>query len=139
MSFVKIWIHLVWSTKNREPTLTGNIRKKVFDHILKNARTKDIFVDFIGGYVDHVHCLLFLGKGQEIETVVQLIKGESSHWINKNKLTTRKFIWQDDYFAVSVSENIVDTVRSYIANQEEHHKISSFDEEFALLLKRARF
>lgn len=139
MSFVKIWIHFVWSTKNREPILTGNIRKKVFDHILENAGTKDIFIDFIGGYVDHVHCLLSLGKGQEIEKVVQLLKDESSHWINKNKLTTRKFVWQDDYFAVSVSEDIVETVRRYIANQEEHHKINSFDEEFALFLKRAKF
>jgi REP element-mobilizing transposase RayT len=139
MSFVKVWIHVVWSTKNREPSLSEDIRKKVFDHILENAREKGIFVDFIGGYVDHVHCLISLGAGQEIEKIVQLIKGESSHWINKHKLSRRKFGWQEEYFAVSVSESILPKVREYIANQEEHHKTNSFDDEFKNFVKRARF
>jgi REP element-mobilizing transposase RayT len=139
MSFVKIWIHLVWSTKNREANLIEGIRQKVFDHIRENGKEKEIFIDFIGGHIDHIHCLISLGKGQEIETVVQLIKGESSHWINKNNLTKRKFVWQDDYFGVSVSPDVVDKVRKYIANQEEHHKTKSFDDEFNDFLKRARF
>jgi putative transposase len=139
MSTVKVWIHFVWSTKNREPALTENIRSKVFDHIRENAREQGIFVDFIGGYVDHVHCLVSLGVGQEIEKIVQLIKGESSHWINKNKLVRGKFSWQDDYFGVSVSPDVLDKVRKYIANQEERHKTTSFDEEFRGFLKRARF
>jgi putative transposase len=101
MSFVKVWVHLVWSTKNREPVLTQDIRGKIFDHILENARTKDIFIDFIGGHIDHIHCLISLGKGQEIEKIVQLIKGESAHWVNKSKLSRRKFGWQEEYFAVS--------------------------------------
>jgi len=139
MPFVKVWIHFVWSTKDREPMLTENIRPVVFQHIRDNAKEKGIYLDFIGGFVDHVHCLISLGTGQEIEEVVQLIKGESSHWINKNKLCKGRFSWQDEYFGVSVSENVIDNVRKYIANQEEHHRTKSFDEEYELFLERAGF
>ncbi len=110
MPFVKIWIHFVWSTKNREPLLTDEIRQKVFEHIRENARAKNIHLDFINGYIDHVHCLISLGTDQTIEKIMQLVKGESSFWINKNNLCKTKFEWQDEYFAVSVSETIVESV-----------------------------
>jgi len=139
MPFVKVWIHFVWSTKNREPYLTAEIRQKVFGHIRENARSKDIRLDFINGYVDHVHCLISLGTDQTIEKIMQLIKGESSFWINKNNLCKTKFQWQDEYFAVSVSESILESVRKYIADQEEHHRTKSFDDEFEGFMKRAGF
>ncbi len=78
MPFVKIWIHFVWSTKNREPLLTDEIRQKVFEQIRENARAKNIHLDFINGYIDHVHCLISLGTDQTIMKLMQLIKGESS-------------------------------------------------------------
>jgi len=137
--FVKVWIHFVWSTKNREPFLTDGIRQKVFQHIRENAAEKDIYLDCIGGYVDHVHCLISLGTEQTIEKIMQLIKGESSFWINKNRLVKTRFEWQDEYFAVSVSESLVTGVRKYIANQEEHHRRKSFDDEFEGFMKRAGF
>ena len=62
--------------------------------------------------------------------VVQLIKGESAFWINQNKMTDSKFEWQNDYFAISVSDSVIDKVRNYIARQEEHHKFKSFQEEY---------
>jgi putative transposase len=139
MSYIKVWLHFVWSTKDRKPFLTDDIRQKVFQHIRENAREKGIFIDFINGYVEHVHCLISLGSDQTIEKIMQLIKGESSFWINKNRLCKEKFAWQDDYFVVSVSENVVDNVREYIKNQEAHHKEKSFDEEFETFLKRAGF
>lgn len=122
MPLVKVWIHFVWSTKNREPYLTDHIRQKVFAHIRENARAKGIHLDFINGYIDHVHCLISLGTDQTIEKLMQLIKGESSFWINKNNICRTKFEWQDEYFAVSVSESVLGSVRRYIANQEEHHR-----------------
>ena len=70
---------------------------------------------------------------------MQLIKGESSFWINKNRLCRTKFEWQDEYFAVSVSESTLESVRKYIANQEEHHRKRSFDDEFEDFLSRAGF
>jgi putative transposase len=139
MPFVKVWIHFVWSTKNRETYLTNEIRPKVFDHIRGNAKEKGIYLDSLGGYVDHVHCLISLGTNQTIEKIMQLIKGESSHWMNKNHLSKTGFEWQDEYFAVSVSESVLGSVREYIANQEEHHRTKSFDEEFNSFMKRAGF
>ena len=129
MSFVKIWVHLVFATKNREQLLTKDIRYEVQKHIMENCKEKEIFLQAINGYTDHLHCLLSLGKDQSIAKVSQLIKGESSFWINKNGLTEDKFEWQDDYFAVSVSESQVENVVRYIQNQEAHHAQKSFAAE----------
>jgi putative transposase len=129
MSFVKIWVHLVFSTKNREPYLKKQIRGEVYKHIIQNCKEKEIFLQAINGYSDHIHCLISLGRDQTIAEVTRLIKGESAFWINKNNWMEEKFSWQDDYFAVSVSESQVATVIEYIKNQEEHHLKKSFDDE----------
>ncbi len=139
MPYIKIWIHFVWSTKNRLPLLTNDIRQKVFQHIRENSVEKGIHIDFINGFTDHVHCLVSLGSEQTIKQIMQLIKGESSYWINKNNLCRDKFEWQNDYFAVSVSDSAIDKVRDYIANQEEHHKQKSFADEFENFLRKAGF
>lgn len=137
MSWISIWIHLVFSTKNREPYLhTMEIRKKVFIHIRENAKEKNICVDTVNGYHDHVHCLISLNKDQSISKVAQLIKGESSSWINKNKILNNHFNWQDDYWAVSVSESHLKRVRKYILEQEEHHKKVAFAEEVEDFMKK---
>lgn len=70
---------------------------------------------------------------------MQLIKGESSFWINQQKLTKTKFQWQSEYFAVSVSESILDKVRKYIKNQEEHHKKKSFQDEYEKFIAKYNF
>ncbi len=139
MPWVKVWLHFVWSTKDRYPYLTDEIRTQIFEHIKQNAREKGIHIDFINGYLDHVHCLISLGTNQTLEKLMQLIKGESSFWINKNNLTKTKFGWQDEYFVVSVNEDTLPSVRKYIAKQEEHHENVSFDDEFESFLKRAGF
>ena len=139
MPWVQVWLHFVWSTKDRHPYLNDEIRLKVFHHIRQNASEKGIHIDFINGYLKHVHCLISLGTDQSLERIMQLIKGESSFWINKNKLTKTKFAWQDEYFVVSVNESTLSSVRRYIAKQEEHHKMTSFDDEFENFLKRAGF
>jgi len=82
MSFVKIWVHLVFATKNREPSLKKEFRYDVHKHIIDNCSKKKIFLKAINGYTDHLHCLISLGKDQTISKVSQLIKGESSFWIN---------------------------------------------------------
>ena len=114
MPFVKVWIHFVWSTKNREPLLSKQLKPRVFQHIKENAKQKHIYLDCIGGHVDHVHCLISLGTDQTISKAMQLIKGESSLWINQNKLCHGKFEWQDEYFAVSVSESALDECDSIL-------------------------
>lgn len=129
MSQVRIWVHLVFSTKNREAYLSKEIRKEVHNHIIKNCSEKGIFLKSINGYCEHIHCLVSLSKDQTISQVSQLIKGESSFWINKQKLVPFKFSWQDDYFAVSVSESQVNDVINYIHNQEVHHAKKSYLDE----------
>ena len=129
MAYVRIWVHAVWGTKEREPILDKESRYKLFEHIRENARTKDIYIDFINGYTDHVHVLISLDAEQNIAKVMQLIKGEASHWANKNNIFKHKLNWADEYFAVSVSESMVDIVRNYIKNQEEHHTKKTFAEE----------
>lgn len=145
MPFIKVYIHFVWSTKNREPFLANKeMRQKVWQHIRENAEEKGIFIDFVNGYNDHCHCLVSLGVDQTIQKIIQLIKGESSFWINKNSdlfptLNGNKFGWQDEYFAVSVSESMIETVRNYIRNQEDHHKIKTFQEEYDEFISKYGF
>ena len=140
MPFIKIYIHLVWSTYQRLPLLnTKELRYKVWKHIKENSKEKEIFIDTINGFSDHCHCLISLSSNQNIEKVVQLLKGESSFWINKNNLTEEKFAWQDEYFAVSVSESMIEKVRNYIINQEKHHLTKSFSEEYEEFISKYNF
>jgi len=139
MSFVKIWVHLVFATKNRLPLLASGFRYQLYNHIIVNCKEKEIFLQEINGYSDHIHCLISLGKDQSISKIAQLIKGESSFWINKENLITEKFAWQDDYFAVSVSESQLNAVVKYIKNQEKHHAKKSFDEEVEEFMKAYRW
>jgi len=116
MSYVRVWIHTVWGTKNREPYLTKEIRAAVINHIRENVKKKEIYIDRINGHNDHLHCLFGLNADMAISKALQLIKGESAHWINKEKVVPTKFEWADEYYAVSVSESMLDKVRDYIDN-----------------------
>ena len=139
MPFIRIWIHLVWATKNRQKVLTKEILHDLLHHIRDNAKSKDIRLDFINGHVDHVHALVSFKADQSISKIAQLLKGESSHWFNQQKTSDRTFEWQDDYFAISICESEVDIVRGYIRNQETHHRVKSFAEEYAELLRQHGF
>ncbi len=139
MSFVKIYINSVWGTKSRFPYLTPEILPQVIDHIKQNAKKKNIFIDTIGGHDDHIHCLFCPEVDLSVSKALQLMKGESSFWINKFNITTCKFEWCDEYYAVSVDPSSLDHVRQYIKNQAEHHKKISYAEEVAIFLKEYNF
>ena len=140
MPFIKVYIHFVWSTKNRVPLLNSKeIRQKVWNHIKENAPKKGIFIDYVNGYSDHCHCLVSMNSNQTIQQIMQLIKGESSFWINKHLITEQKFEWQDEYYAVSVSESMIEAVRNYIKNQEEHHLNNTFNQEFDEFISKNGF
>jgi len=134
MSHVNISIHAVWGTKFRYPFLTNDLKHKVIKHIQENAKIKNLYIDSIDGDVDHLHCLFKLNSDMSVSKAMQLIKGESSHWINKEKLTKSTFEWAVDYYAVSVSKSQLDRVRNYIRNQEEHHKRITFEDEYQKFL-----
>jgi len=140
MPFVKVYIHFVWSTKNRMPLLeTKEIRDKVWFHVKENAKKKGVFIDFVNGHSQHCHCLVSLGIDQNISKIMQLIKGESSFWINKAGITKDKFEWQDEYYGVSVSESMIEKVRNYIKNQEIHHRSKSYEDEIDELISKHGF
>jgi REP element-mobilizing transposase RayT len=140
MPFIKAWMHYVWATKNREPVLVEPYREQLFDHIRANAKEKKIFLDRINGYYDHVHCLVSLSSDQTIEKIAQLIKGESSFWFNnKSGFNTSKLQWQDEYFAVSVSQSRLYEVRAYIDGQVIHHQKKTFAEEYQEFITKYSF
>ncbi|MFZ4413487.1 MAG: transposase [Bacteroidales bacterium] len=139
MSFTKIWIHSVWGTKNHEPLLQKEIRHVMFNHIRENAIAKGIKIDFINGYTNHIHVLFLLNADLTVAKTIGLLKGESSFWANKINLTKSKFEWADEYFAVSISESMIDKVRDYIKNQEAHHSKTSFTQEYEHFIKHYNF
>ena len=134
MPYIKAYLHVVWTTKNRTPYLnTIAFRKKVWKHIYDNALKKEIHIDVINGYENHCHCLISQKSNQTIQQTLQLLKGESAFWINKNNLLQgtgySHFEWQDEYYAVGVCNEAIPRVRRYILNQEAHHSKISFDDE----------
>jgi REP element-mobilizing transposase RayT len=139
MAYVRNWLHCVWGTKNRIPFITAQNKKEIIAHIRDNAKAKGIYIDFINGHSEHIHCIISLEADQSLTKVMQLIKGESSFWINKFSMTQGKFGWADEYFAVSISESKLDKVREYIKNQEEHHRKKTWEEEYNEFIRNYKF
>ena len=137
MAFTKIWVHAVWSTKHRQPLLARDIREHICQHILLNAYQKGFRIAEINSYTEHLHCLMCLHPDNSIARQMQLIKGESSYWINKNRFFPSQFAWADEYYAASVSDRSLGIVKNYIRNQEIHHQRLSFTDECNNFLRSA--
>ena len=128
----------MWTTKDRIPYLRDQIRDAVISHIRENAKLKGIYIDHINGYHEHLHAIISLGGKQNTSDIMQKIKGESSYWINKNKLTRLKFEWQDDYYSVSIGISQLDNLREYIRKQVHHHQKVSFQDELDKIIEEYR-
>lgn len=135
MSFVKVMIHAVWRTKSGKDLITMDFRPTLLKHIRLNAKAKGIYIDTINARPDHIHCLFALNADMTLAKAMSLIKGESSHWVNQNKLLPYRFEWGAEYYTVSVSESQLGKVRNYIKNQDIHHSKMSYDEEQQLLFE----
>ena len=134
-SFNKIWIHAIWSTKDRHPFFHSNIEHKIYHFISEQFREQGCLVSIINGMPDHVHCLFLLSPQKSIAEVIKQIKGSSSHYINQNNLIVDKFSWQTGYAAYSVSESVVDKVHNYIHIQKQHHAKKTFQQEYDEFIK----
>ena len=138
MSYVSSYVHCVFSTKERRPLITAQLRQRLCPYLGGIARENKIKALSIGGVADHVHLLLSLPATMTVAKAMQLIKGGSSKWVHKTFPEQRLFGWQTKYGAFSVSVSQLDGVIEYIETQEEHHRTMSFQEEFIALLKKHR-
>jgi putative transposase len=128
--------HIVFSTKDRRPCLTPNLRKRVWAYqsrILQNLECNSIT---IGGVADHVHILCNLTKKFPTVKVLEILKKDSSKFVKELDLNLRDFHWQDGYGLFSVSPSHFEAVKKYVLNQEEHHKTETFQEELLRILNK---
>ena len=134
-SYSSLWVHLIWSTKNREPILTPSLKQQVYNVIRETSNDHEIYLDIINGVEDHVHLLVRLRTDQSVADVVKTIKGNS--WVYFKDDPDRYVTWQDGFAAFSVSPDNVKRVRSYIYNQVKHHSNKSFGDELKGIKKNA--
>lgn len=134
-SFNKIWVHTIWSTKERVPLIQTEIESYLIHFMSEQFREAGCRVRIINGMPDHVHCLFSLNPQKSLAEVVKQVKGSSSHYVNQNNLIPAKFAWQKGYAAFSVSESSVEKVFQYILNQKDHHRTKSFGREYEMFLK----
>ena len=129
-SFNKIWIHAIWSTKERLPLIQSNVEKKIHDHICSQFIEAGCYVRIINGMPDHIHSLFMLNPQKSISEIIKHVKGGSSHWINEHDVIREKFAWQTGYAAYSVSESVLEKVYLYIHDQKQHHHKKTFTQEY---------
>lgn len=129
-SYSKCWLHIIFGTLKREKILNKEARVELSKYFYEYSKEKNIYMKINYVNADHQHLLIDLPTKYSIEEVVQLYKGSSSNWLNKSNLLKTKFSWGRGYGAFSVSESAVGKVCEYIANQEEHHKVKSFADEY---------
>lgn len=134
----ELWVHLIWTTKEREPWLIKDKRWNIIEHIRKIGVFKDYHIDVVNGIEDHLHALVAFNSTQTISRMVNDLKGGSSRWINENNILELDFTfrWQRGYAAFSVSPSALRNVRNYILNQEVHHRKVGFKEEFENIKKK---
>lgn len=129
-------IHLVFGTKNREPTISAEWMANLHAYVGGTVRGLGAMPLEIGGIVDHVHILMGIRATHRLSDLVREIKSESSRWVHE--LTGRRdFAWQEGYGAFAVSPSLCDAVRTYIQKQAEHHRVKTFREEYLDFLTRA--
>lgn len=133
-SFNKVWIHAIWSTKERHPFILPALENKIHGFLWHEIKETGCIVRIINGMEDHIHALFLMNMQKSISDVIKHIKGTSSHLINQQNLTKEKFAWQKGYAAYSVSESQLEKVYFYIKNQKKHHSKLSFEEEYNQLV-----
>ncbi len=136
-SLTKIWIHAIFGTKERTPIIRPSFEARLHTHVKEHLENDlNCQVRIVNGTEDHVHILFLMTPNLSLKDVMQNIKGESSHWVNQQDFSTMKFAWQVGYGAFSVSESAVNDVEVYIRNQKQHHKKTTFMEEYEALMKK---
>ena len=135
-TYTALYYHIVFSTKVRERWLMDDVAERIWAYLGGIARENKMTALQVGGIEDHVHILLGAPPAIAPSKAVQLIKGGSSKWIHDTFPKMGGFAWQDGFGAFTVSKSNIPEVIKYIQNQREHHRTTTFQEEFLMLLKR---
>ena len=136
-SLARVIVHIVFSTKNRVPFLNDKgVRKPLEAYMAGTLRKLSSPAIIIGCVEDHAHVLCVQSKTIALSKLIEEIKTSSSIWVKPKALKLREFHWQNGYGAFSVGQSAVEVVRRYIANQEEHHRTRTFQEELRELFKQ---
>ena len=135
-SLARVLVHLIFSTKSREPFLSDDIRRELHPYMATILKGMDSSAILINSVTDHAHVLFHLSKNHALCDVIETLKKDSSKWIKTKGRAYRNFHWQSGYEAFSVSQSNVVKVVEYIENQREHHRRRTFQEEFRAFLKR---
>ncbi len=135
-SLSQLYVHLVFSTKNREPWLSATIQERLFPYLASALNRQDCPALKVGGHIDHLHLLFRLNRTKAASDVVGSIKGESSKWMKREFADTAGFAWQAGFGLFSVSASQLEEVSRYIVDQAEHHRKMTFQEEYRRLLDR---
>lgn len=135
-SLSKVYVHITFSTKNIQPFINDSIEDSLYEYIGGTCKGLDCNPIKVGGYRDHVHILCQLSRKLTQMKLLEEIKKQSSKWIKTKGTAYSNFYWQDGYGIFSVNPSEIDVVVAYIVNQREHHKKSTFKEEFRAFLKK---
>lgn len=136
-SITKIWIHGIFSTKDRIPLINEELEIILYKHIqVSLIKQFHCYVKAINGTEDHLHLLFLLNHNYSVQEIFHYIKGESSHWVNQNNFSKIKFAWQIGYGAFSIGESGVNEVEKYIHNQKIHHRVKTFTEEYNAFIRK---
>ena len=134
-SLVKNYVHLVFSTKYREPLIFPPVEAELHSYLGGICKKLECHPLIVGGYTDHIHILCMLSKKIALMKLVEEVKSHSSKWVKTKGPAYANFYWQDGYGAFSVNPREVDTVIAYIARQQEHHSKKTFQHEYRAFLK----
>jgi REP element-mobilizing transposase RayT len=129
-------VHVVFSTKGRAQLISDNLRPQLYRYLVGVAREEFGHIVQIGGTSDHLHALIALRTDVSLADAMRKWKSLSSGWVHKTYPAHPSFAWQTGYAAFSVSQSNVHAVRRYIAQQRQHHRAMSFDEELRAFLER---
>jgi putative transposase len=134
---LSIHLHLIFSTKNREPFIVEDWSHRLHAFLGGAVRTAQCVPEAIGGMEDHVHLLIGIRSTLRLSDIMRDIKQASSRWVHET-VYLRSFAWQDGYAAFSVSTSQLSAVKAYLRNQAAHHRKRTFQEEYLDLLKQHR-
>ena len=135
-SLAKIHLHIIFSTKNREPLIHADVEKELYAYMASIGNELKCFVSKINGTKDHVHIACCLSRTITIATLLEEVKRSSSKWIKTKGSAYKKFAWQTGYGAFSFGESQLQDVVRFINDQKEYHENKTYKEEFRELLEK---